>query len=47
MQWTPTTENIESLYQHMAHGDQIHRQWLREHLFLYFGVAMPGKGAKC
>lgn len=43
-QWTPTAENIEALYQYMAHGDEQHRAWLREHLFRYFGVAIPEKG---
>lgn len=39
--WTPTPENIEKLFAHMAHGDVEHRRWLREHLYLYFGVT-PG-----
>ncbi len=39
--WTPTAPNIQKLYDHMAHGDAEHRRWLREHLFLYFGVEVP------
>jgi len=37
--WTPTPENIEKLFAHLAHGDTEHRRWLREHLYLFFGVA--------
>jgi hypothetical protein len=37
--WTPTPENIEKLFAHLAHGDAEHRRWLREHLYLFFGVA--------
>jgi len=40
--WTPTPENIEKLFVHMAHGDAEHRRWLREHLYLFFGVAIEG-----
>lgn len=39
--WQPIPENVEKLYQHMAHGDEQHRRWLREHLYAYFGLTVP------
>ncbi len=41
LRWSPTAPNIQKLFDHMAHGDAEHRRWLREHLFLYFGVEVP------
>ena len=38
--WTPTSENVEKLFAHMAHGDTEHRRWLREHLYLFFGLTI-------
>ena len=45
--WTPTAANIEKLFAHMAHGDDKHRQWLREQLYLYFNVALPVESSTC
>ena len=39
--WKPTTENVEKLFKHMEHGDEKHREWLREHLYAYFGLVVP------
>lgn len=39
--WKPNVENVEKLYLHMAHGDEQHRRWLREHLYAYFNLTVP------
>lgn len=41
--WTPTPENIEALFENLAHGDEQHRHWLRERLYAYFGQSVPAK----
>jgi len=43
--WQPTPENIEVLFKHLAHGDEAHRRWLREQLYLYFNVAISRETA--